>query len=75
MIDDEQEFEYKGYHMRVEIWHDEYVGEIIETGEEILANKIDWLVENFHETVEDYLFAEKFQRDSIGGENFDDGET
>ena len=75
MIDDEQEFEYKGYHMRVEIWHDEYVGEIIETGEEILANKIDWLVENFHETVEDYLFAEKFQRDSNGGENFDDGET
>ena len=75
MIDDEQEFEYKGYHMRVEWWCNEYVGEIIETGEEILANKIDWLIENFHEVVEDYLFAEKFQRDSNGGENFDDGET
>lgn len=63
MIDDEQEFEYKGYHMRVDFWHDEYVGEIIETGEEVLANKIDWLVESFHEVVEDYLFAEKFHCD------------
>ena len=64
MIDNsEQEFEYKGYHMRVDFWHDEYVGEIIETGEEVLANKIEWLVENFHAVVEDYLFAEKFHCD------------
>ena len=67
MIDNsEQEFEYKGYHMRVDFWHDEYVGEIIETGEEVLANKIEWLVESFHEVVEDYLFAEKFHCDLIG---------
>lgn len=76
MIDKgEQKFEYKGYHMRVEWWCNEYVGEIIETGEKILANKIEWMIESFHEVVEGNLFVEKFFSESNGGESFDDGET
>ena len=51
LIFDEKEFEYRGFHARAELFIDEWLGKIIETGEEIYGRTLEELEDNFHDCV------------------------
>ena len=64
----EREFAYKNFHARAELILDEWVGEIIETGEELHGRTIEEFEENFQDAVSLYSIWRGFN----GDENYDD---